>query len=79
MIASKVGKIQGFYKLTFFSEFWFLNQSEMQLKIKITENDFSYPAADLPFQRNDFNFDLIRELEKEEAEEGKGLKGKDKD
>ena len=29
MIASKVGRIQGFYKLSFFSEFWFLNQSEM--------------------------------------------------
>lgn len=72
-VCADVQSINGFYKIHFYVKYWFLNNTEMPLKLQLEEAGFRYPEIDLPFISK--NFDFMNEFEDDEDDSSPKKKG----
>jgi len=59
-ICANIAFVQGFYHISFYSKYWFLNNTQMPLQAKVSLPTFSFPSLDLPFQSVDFDFETAK-------------------
>ena len=52
-----VTSINGLYKLHFYTKYWFLNNTELPIWVKLEENDFEYNEISLPYVCKNFDFE----------------------
>ena len=72
-ICANIAFVQGFYHISFYAKYWFLNNTQMPLKARISQSTFSFPTLDLPFQSLDFDFETAKNFgTTEERSGGKG-------
>ena len=81
-ICANIAFVQGFYHISFYAKYWFLNNTQMPLQARVSQSSFSFPALELPFQSLDFDFDTAKHFGggeaqsqggKGSAEKGKGI------
>eukprot|EP00347_Sterkiella_histriomuscorum_P015009 403358661 len=60
--------IQGYYHISFYSKYWFLNNTQMPLQIQMTTENFAFDKYDLPYENIDFDFQSINKYNKNEME-----------
>lgn len=54
--------MQGFYHISFYAKYWFLNNTQMPLQVRISQKTFSFPTLDMPYQSLDFDFDTAKQF-----------------
>lgn len=78
--------IQGYYHISFYAKYWFLNNTQMPLQLQMTtvsefsnnniQDTYSFDKYDLPYERLDFDFESIKKFLKNEAASTNASKGK---
>jgi hypothetical protein len=58
-----VTSIHGFYKLHFYTKYWFLNNTELPLSICFEEDGYQYDEISLPYVSKNFDFEEIKSKE----------------
>lgn len=69
-ICANIAFVQGFYHISFYAKYWFLNNTQMPLKARISQSTFSFPTLDLPFQSLDFDFETAKNFGTAEERSG---------
>jgi len=56
--------VQGFYHISFYAKYWFLNNTQMPLTAQVTKSTFSFPSLELPYLSTDFDFETVKHFER---------------
>ena len=62
-----VTSINGLYKLHFYTKYWFLNNTELPIWVKLEENDFEYDEISLPYVYKNFDFEDEANINKKQV------------
>lgn len=49
--------------MSFYAKYWFLNNTQMPLQARISQQTFMFPTLDLPYHSLDFDFDTVKQFQ----------------